>query len=168
MAYDRPNTGKNLVHGFGGGFLLSGDQEINVITANNKQVFVSRDSIKNAGKYLQTQATFSLRYYYRPAIRTKHFFRLSFNKLKIDSTVLVMNPNYFLNNKLSLAYPEFFYSLNYNNIDYVPYPTQGFLFETSILPRGVSAVMHMTQLIARSTEAISFAPKMYFVTQNFG
>ena len=168
MAYDRPNTGKNLIHGFGGGFLLSGQQEIDVITSNNQQIFISRDSIKNAGKYLQTQATFSLRYYYRPAIRTKHFFRFSFNQLKIDSSVLVYNPNYFLNHQLSLVYPEFFYSINYNNIDYVPYPTRGVLFETSILQRGFSANMNMTQLIARSTEAFSFAPKMYFVTQNFG
>jgi hypothetical protein len=168
MAYDRPNTGKNLIHGFGGSFLISGQQEINVLTANNQQVFVSRDTIQNAGKYLQTQASFSLRYYYRPAIRTKHFFRFSFNKLKIDSTVLVLNPNYFLNHKLSLVYPEFFYSMNYNNIDYVPYPTQGFLFETSLLQRGISADMHMTQVIARSTEAFSFAPKMFFVAQNFG
>ena len=168
MAYDRPNTGKNLIHGFGGGFLFSGMQEMDVITTNNQQVFLSRDSIKNAGKYLQTQATFSLRYYYRPAIRTKHFFRFSFNQLKIDSSVLVYNPNYFLNHQLSLVYPEFFYSINYNNIDYVPYPTRGVLFETSILQRGFSADMNMTQLIARSTEAFSFAPKMYFVTQNFG
>jgi outer membrane protein assembly factor BamA len=168
MAYDRPNTGRNLIHGFGGGFLLSGQQQIDLITTNNQQVFVSRDSIQNAGKYLQTMATFSLRYYYRPAIRTKHFFRFSFNQVKIDSTVLVLNPNYFLNHQLSVTYPEFFYSINYNDIDYVPYPTKGFLFETSILQRGVTANMNMTQLIARSTEAISFAPKMYFVTQNFG
>jgi len=168
MAYDRPNTGKNLVHGFGGGFLISGNEQLDVITTNNQQVFIDRDSIKNAGKYLQTQTTFSLRYYYRPAIRTKHFFRISFNQLKIDSTVLIYNPNYFLNHQLSVTYPELFYSLNYNNIDYVPYPTQGFLFETSILQRGFSENMHMTQLIARSTEAFSFAPKMYFVTQNYG
>jgi outer membrane protein assembly factor BamA len=168
MAYDRPNTGKRMIHGFGGGFLLSGLQELDVITTNNQQVFLSRDSIKNAGKYLQTQATVSFRYYYRPAIRTKHFFRFSFNQLKIDSSVLVYNPNYFLNHRLSLVYPEFFYSINYNNIDYVPYPTRGFLFETSLLQRGVTADMNMTQLIARSTEAFSFAPKMYFVTQNFG
>ncbi len=168
MAYDRPNTGKNLVHGFGGGFLLSGLQEINVITSGNKQVFVNRDSLQNAGKYLQTQASFSLRYYYRPAIRTKHYFRLSLNQLKIDSSVLALNPNYFLNNQLSLFYPEFFYILNYNNIDYVPYPTRGFLFETSLTQRGITTDMHMTQLIANSTEAFSFAPKMYFVTQNFG
>jgi len=168
MAYDRPNTGKNLVHGFGGGFLLSGQQEINAITQNNQQVFVSRDSIQNAGKYLQTQATFSLRYYYRPALRTRHFFRVSMNQLKIDSSVLVINPNYFLNHRLSLVYPELFYSINYNDIDYVPYPTRGVLFETSILQRGFSADMNMTQLIAKSSEAFSFAPKMYFVTQNFG
>jgi hypothetical protein len=168
MAYDRPNAGKNLVHGFGGGFLFSGQQEIDMITTNNQQVFVNSDSIKYAGRYLQTQASFSLRYYFRPAIRTKHFFRFSFNQLRIDSTVLVYNPNYFLNNQLSLVFPEFFYSINYNHIDYVPYPTQGFLFETSILQRGFTANMNMTQLIARSTEAFSFAPKMYFVTQNFG
>jgi Surface antigen variable number repeat len=168
MAYDRPNTGKNLIHGFGGGFLISGLSELNVVTTNNQQVFVNRDSIQNAGKYMQTQATFSLRYYYRPAIRTKHFFRVSFNELKIDSAVLFYNPNYFLNHRLSLVYPEFFYSLNYNNIDYVPYPTRGLLFEASILQRGFTADMNMTQLIARSTEAFSFAPKMYFVTQNFG
>ena len=167
MAYDRPNAGKNLVHGFGGGFLFSGQQEIDIITTNNQQVFVNRDSIKYAGKYLQTQASFSLRYYFRPAIRTKHFFRFSFNQLRIDSSVLVYNPNYFLNNQLSLVFPEFFYSINYNHIDYVPYPTKGFLFETSILQRGFTANMNMTQLIARSTEAFSFAPKMYFVTQNF-
>ena len=168
LAYDRPNTGKNLVHGFGGGFLISGSEQLDVTTTNNQQVFVDRDSVKNAGKYLQTQLSFSLRYYYRPAIRTKHFFRISFNKLTIDSTVLLFNPNYFLNQSLSVIYPEFFYSLNYNNIDYVPYPTRGFLFETSIMQRGFSENMHMTQLIARSTEAFSFAPKMYFVSQNFG
>jgi hypothetical protein len=168
MAYDRPNMGKNLIHGFGGGFLISGMTELNVITTNNQQVFVNRDSIKYAGKYMQTLTGFSLRYYYRPAIRTKHFFRLGISQVKIDSSVLVYNPNYFLNNRLSVVYPELFYSLNYNNVDYVPYPTRGLLFETSILQRGFSADMNMTQLIARSTEAFSFAPKMYFVTQNFG
>src|SRR5580704_1162440 len=168
LAYDRPNTGKNMIHGFGGGFLISGLQQLDAITTNNQQVFVNADTLQNAGKYLQTQLTFSMRYYYRPAIRTKHFFRISFNQLKIDSALLMINPNYFLNNRLSVVYPEFFYSINYNNIDYVPYPTRGMLFESSILQRGISADMNMTQLIARSNEAFSFAPKMYFVTQNFG
>lgn len=168
MAYDRPNTGRNLIHGFGGGFLISGQQEIDVTTFNNQQVFMSRDSIKYASKYLQTQTSFSLRYYYRPAIRTKHFFRISFKQLRIDSSVLVYNPNYFLNHQRSLVFPEFFYSINYNQIDYVPYPTKGFLFEASFLQRGLTANMNMTQLTAHSAEAFSFAPKMYFVTENFG
>ena len=148
-------------------FCYPDQQEMDVITTNNQQVFVSRDSIKNAGKYLQTQATFSLRYYYRPAIRTKHFFRFSFNQLKIDSSVLVYNPNYFLNHQLSLVYPEFFYSINYNNIDYVPYPTRGFLFETSILQRGFSADMNMTQLIATVNGSIFLCAENVFCYSEF-
>ncbi len=168
LAYDRPNTGRNLVHGFGGGFLLSGMQELNIITSGNKQVFVNRDSLPNTGRYLQTRTTYSIRYYFRPAIRTKHFFRFSLNQLKIDSSVLVYNPNYFLNGKLAVFYPEFSYTVNYNNIDYVPYPTKGFLFEGGLTQRGISADMNMTQLLAKTFEAFSFAPKMYFVSQNYG
>jgi len=168
MAYDHPNAGKNLVHGFGGGFLLSGLQELNVITTKNQQVFINRDSIPNTGRFLQTRQTYSLRYYYRPAIRTRHFFRLSFNQLRIDSSVLVYNPNYFLNHKLAIFYPEFSYTMNYNNIDYVPYPTHGFLFEGGILQRGLTSDLNMTQLLGKTYEAFSFAPKMYFVSQNYG
>lgn len=168
VAYDRPNTGKNLIHGFGGGFLVSGLQELNIITSGNKQVFVNRDSIPGAGYFMQTRLNFSLRYYYRPAIRTRHFFRLSFNQVKIDSTVLVFNPNYFLNNRLSVFYPEFSYTVNYNDIDYVPYPTRGLLLEGGLVQRGFSPDMFMTQLMGKSYEAFSFAPKMYFVSQDYG
>ncbi len=41
LAYDRPNTGKNLIHGFGGGFLISGQEQVDAITTNNQQVFVN-------------------------------------------------------------------------------------------------------------------------------
>lgn len=168
LAYDRPNTGKNLVHGFGGGFLFSGLQELNVITTNNQQVFINKDSLPNTGHYLQTRATYSLRYYYRPAIKTKHFFALTFNQTKIDSSVLFYNPHYFLNNKLSIFYPELSYVVNYNNIDYVPYPTKGFLFEGGLTQRGFTADMNMTQIIAKTYEAFSLAPKLYFLSQDYG
>ena len=56
---------------------------------------------------MQEQMNFSLRYYYRPGLRTRHFLRLSFNNVKIDSAVLVYNPYYFLNNRRNIFYPEF-------------------------------------------------------------
>ncbi len=168
LAYDKPNTGKELKHGFGGGFLYGGQQELDLATYQNKQVFVNSDSLVNAGKFLLEQMNFSFRYYYRPGLRTRHFLRLSFNNVKIDSSVLLFNPYYFLNNRRNIFYPELSYMIRYNNIDYVPYPTRGFYFEGGLLKRGINADMNMWQLNARTSEAFSFAPKMYFVSEDLG
>lgn len=168
LAYDQPYTGKQLKHGFGGGFKYAGQKELNIITTNNKQVFVNRDSLIGAGKFLREEMNFSLRYYYRPGLRTRHFVRFSFNHVKIDSSVLNYNPVYFLNNKRDIFYPELSYTIRYNNIDYVPYPTRGFFIEGGLLKRGISADMNMWQLNAKTSEAFSFAPKMFLVTENQG
>ena len=117
---------------------------------------------------MQEQMNFSLRYYYRPGLRTRHFLRLSFNNVKIDSAVLVYNPDYFLHNRRNIFYPELSYLIRYNNIDYVPYPTRGFYFEGGLLKRGITAEMNMWQLNTKTSEAFSFAPKMYFVSEDFG
>ncbi|MDP4212235.1 MAG: POTRA domain-containing protein [Bacteroidota bacterium] len=168
LAYDHPDAGKELKHGFGGGFLYAGLQELNVGTALNKQVFVNRDSLSNAGKFMREQMTFSLRYYYRPGLLTRHFLKLSFNNVRIDSAVLNYNPNYFLNNRRNTFYPEFSYLIRYNNIDYVPYPTRGFFMEGGLLKRGITADMNMWQLNVKTSEAFSIAPRMYFVSENLG
>lgn len=168
MAYDHPNTGKELKHGFGGGFQYAGLQELNVATALNKQVFVNRDSLLYAGRFMREQLNFSLRYYYRPGLRTRHFVRLSFNNVRIDSAVLNYNPHYFLNNKRNIIYPELSYLIRYNNIDYVPYPTRGFFIEGGLMKRGLTADMNMWQLQAKTCEAFSLAPKMYFVSEDLG
>lgn len=168
VAYDQPYTGRQLKHGFGGGFQFAGQRELNVVTTENKQVFVNRDSLGYAGKNLLEQLNFSLRYYYRPGLRTRHYVKLSFNHVKIDSAVLNYNPDYFLNRKKNIFYPELSYGIRYNNIDYVPYPTKGFFFEGGLLKRGFSSDMDMWQLNAKTSEAFSFAPKMYFVSENLG
>jgi outer membrane protein assembly factor BamA len=168
VAYDHPNTGKELKHGFGGGFKYSGQQELNVGTTLNKQVFVNRDSLGYAGKFMLEQMNFSFRYYYRPGLRTKHFVRLSFNRASIDSAVQHYNPHYFSGSRRNVFYPELSYIASYNNIDYVPYPTRGFYFEGGLLKRGLGNGMDMWQLNAKTSEAFSFAPKMYFVSDNLG
>jgi outer membrane protein assembly factor BamA len=166
LAYDHPYGGRELKHGFGGGFQYAGQQELNLATVSNKQVFVNRDSLPYTGKFLREQLNFSLRYYYRPGLRTRHFVKLSFNDVRIDSAVLNYNSNYFSGNRRNVFYPELSYSISYNNIDYVPYPTRGFYFEGGLIRRGLTADMNMWQLNAKSSEAFSFAPKMYFVTDN--
>jgi outer membrane protein assembly factor BamA len=168
IAYDKPNAGRELKHGFGGGFLYASQKELNLATSLNKQVFVNSDSLAYAGKFMLEQMSFSLRYYYRPGLRTQHFVRLSFNNVRIDSAVLNYNPNYFLNNRRNIFYPELSYMIRYNNIDYVPYPTNGFFIEGGLMRRGITADMNMWQLNVKTSEAFSFAPKMYFVSENLG
>jgi len=168
LAYDQPYADKTLKHGFGVGFFYTGLKEINAITINNQQFFVNSDTIPYAGKYMREQLAFSLRYYYRPAMRTRHSFRLGFNRLNIDSAVTVTNPNYFSHNKTQIFYPELTYVLNYNNVDYVPYPLKGFLFETGFTRRGINADMNLWQLTLKTNEGIPLARKLYFVSQNMG
>jgi len=168
LAYDQPYADKTLKHGFGAGFLYKQLKELNALTVYNQQYFINTDTIPYAGKYLSQQLSFSLRYYYQPAIKTKHYLRLSYNVVSIDSAVTVFNPNYFSNNQTHVSYPELSYTLNYNNIDYPPYPVKGFLFETGLLRRGITPDMNLWQLYAKTNEGIPLFKKTYFVSQNMG
>jgi len=168
FSYNQPYADKDLKHGFGVGFFYNALKELDAYTIANKQYFLNSDTVQYAGKYLLEQLSFSFRYYYRPGIRTRHFVRFIFNKLSIDSAVTVINSHYFNNDKRTVAYPELSYVMNFNNVDYVPYPLKGFLFETGVLRRGINADMNMSQLYIKTNEGVPVAKRTYFVSQNFG
>ena len=168
FAYDQPYADRTLRHGFGFGFSYAGLKEVNALTQNNQQYFIDSDTIPYAGRFLRDQMTFSLRYYFRPEIKTKHFVRLSFNHVSIDSAVTVWNPHYFNQNRTQVFYPELAYVVNYNDIDYVPYPLRGYYLEAGILHRGINADMNLWQLNVKSAAAWQIWPKTYVVTQNYG
>ncbi|PWT71787.1 MAG: hypothetical protein C5B59_17170 [Bacteroidetes bacterium] len=168
LAYDLPYVGRTLKHGFGVGFFYNGFKEINAATINNQQYFMNSDTIPYAGKYMREQLSFSLRYYYRPALKIRHAFRLGYNRLNIDSSVTIVNPHYFNNNKTQIFYPEFNYALTYNNIDYVPYPLNGFYLQTGFTRKGINSDMNLWQLTAKTYQGFPLWRKTYFVTQNLG
>ena len=58
LAYDQPYADKSLKHGFGVGFGYSELKEIDAITVNNHQQFISADTIPYAVKYLQEAIEF--------------------------------------------------------------------------------------------------------------
>ncbi len=166
LAYTNPYVDKNLKHGFGFSGSYSALKEINALTTNNEQYFVNSDTVSFANKYLSKELAFSLRYYYRPAIRVRHFFRVNFKRVSIDSSVTVFDPYYFSTSKRTIAFPEFIYALNYTNVDYVSYPLKGAMFETGFLKRGINADINLWQVYFKSTESWNIAWKTYFVTQN--
>ncbi|HXB42498.1 MAG TPA: POTRA domain-containing protein [Puia sp.] len=166
IAYDQPYADKSLKNGFGFSIIYSANKELDVATKNNQQYFINADSISYAAKYLDQQFSLSLRYYYRPAIKTKHLFRLNFTNLIIDSSVKVYNPNYLNNNSKQVFYPEASYQLDYANVDYIAYPLQGVTAGGALVKRGINSAMNLWQLNLQSSESFSLASKTYFSTQN--
>jgi len=166
IAYDQPYADKSLKHGFGFSIIYSENNQIDAITTNNQQYFINSDSIGYAGKFLSTQFSLSLRYYYRPAIKTKHLFRIGFNSIKIDSAVTVYNPDYLNNGKRQVTYPEASYQVDYTNVDYIAYPLKGITVGGVFLKRGTNSDMNLWQLNLQSSESFQLASKTYFSTQN--
>jgi outer membrane protein assembly factor BamA len=167
LAYDQPYADKSLKHGFGFTFIYAAQKQMDAFTTSNEQYFIKADTISYAGKYLSEQYTFSLRYYYRPALKTKHLIRFGINKISIDSALTVYNPNYFSNNKRQVFFPEISYVLNYTDVDYVPYPLKGITIETGFLRRGINSDMNLWQAYFKNSLSWPIAHKLYFTTQNW-
>ena len=162
LYYNQPYTDKALKHGFGFGFSYAQLKELDAFTAGNSQGFINSDTIGYAGKWLSQQFSVSARYFYRPGLKVRHFFGLSFADTKIDSAVTVWNAHYFNNGKREVAYPELSYSFNYTDVDYVSYPLNGVIFETGFLKRGIDPNMNLWQFYVKLTRSWPLARKWWF------
>ncbi len=166
--YDQPYADKSLKNGFGGSFSYAALKEINVSTELNKQIFLNADSLNLSHKYLIEQWSGYLSYFYRPAIKTRHSLRIGILGVKLDSAVVISNPKYFNNPSHRIIYPELSYSLEYQNVNYVPYVLTGFMGDVNFLKRGISQDMNLWQLTGRFTKGWSLGWKSYFGLQGFG
>jgi outer membrane protein assembly factor BamA len=167
FSYEQPYADKTLKHGYGVSVSYSGLKEINHITLNNEQKYYPTDTAKKdfSKRFMNEQFNLSLSYSYRPAIRTRHAFRLSYNTNKIDSVVRTKNPEYFPDGKLLIHYPEASYSIEYNNIDWVAYPLKGFIGDANITRKGVTSDMDLWMLSARGTRGWEVGKKLYYGLQ---
>lgn len=166
LYYNQPYADKSLKHGFGMGFTYAQLKEVDAFTANNQQGFINADTISYAGKYLSEQLSFSLRYFYRPGLKIRHFLGFNLAHTKVDSAVTVWNAHYFNNGKTAVTYPELTYILNYTDVDYVAYPLKGIIFETGITRRGIDRDMNLWQLYAKITRSWQLGRKWWFGIQN--
>jgi outer membrane protein assembly factor BamA len=150
LQYEQPFVDRALKSGFNVRFLFSQQHELNYKTDLSKQLFYKQDEF--VMKIIKAEAA----YLYRPAIKTKHVFRLSYTQEEVSDTILKLNPNYFSNHATRVAFPELSYTLEYFNADYLSYPLRGFMGDFSIAQRGFSQDMHMTQLEFHSTYSHPF------------
>ncbi len=130
IRYENPFIDKHLKHGINIGFSYSRTHEINFATEFNKQKF-----LKVPDEFLVKNLSIDLGYSYRPAIKTRHHFRLYYSDVSVKDTVLLSNPNFFPGGLKRVRLPGIGYSIEHFNVDYIPYPLKGVYVDARIYKR---------------------------------
>jgi outer membrane protein assembly factor BamA len=155
LRYNLPFFEKTLKHGFNIGALYASQKEVNYATGDNKQLFFKLDEITKKAM------RFELTYSYRPDVRSRHYFRVSYNDESVADTVLKINPLYYPGSRTRLTFLDFNYQYKYYNVDYIPYPTRGFQMEGNLYNR-VPFDISFWQASARAVYAIPIRPATSF------
>jgi outer membrane protein assembly factor BamA len=159
--YDQPYADKTLKHGYKLSFSYAANKEFNYATINNQQQFT--DSLSG----VKTLAG-SIEYNYRPGLRTFHTLKLGYTHMIIDDDVLKLNPKYFKSGVNNLNIPEISYTLRHFNVDYIPYPTTGWMGEVSLSKKGIHTYTEMWQLSAKYNRAFDLGSRWSFNWESKG
>lgn len=120
LEYSRPYVDRAQKHGFG----------IKVFTSRNEEWFYKTDSNKwqfarTPGSYITSAFEASGSYTYRPAYASRHMLELRYRNQHVQDTVLLINPNYFLDGKKQQQLMEFIYRYELNMVDNWNYSLTG-------------------------------------------
>lgn len=155
--YGRPYIDKSMKWGLNFGFQLGNNREVNYNTINNKQVF-----FKDTNNYVRSFSKSFAELTYRRAIRTTHRFGIALTEERITDTIAALNPSYFKNGRDKIIFPEFYYLMNYFDVDYIPYPLKGYLGEVYFVKKGFNNVIDLWQINAKASGSWEIANKTYF------
>jgi outer membrane protein assembly factor BamA len=157
LSYDRPYIDKTMKWGINSGFAIGRNREVNYNTIYDKQVF-----FKDTNNFVRTFFRAFGEATYRPAIKTRHRFGISYTVETITDTIVSLNPAYFTNERNRISFPEFYYLMNYSDVDYNPYPLKGYIVELYLAKRGLNNVINMWLLSAKASGSWEIAKKTYF------
>jgi outer membrane protein assembly factor BamA len=157
--YKQPNADKSLKYGFDVGFAYERNKEISYFTDSNKQKFY-KDETRYLSKVFRTDVALI----YRPKVRTWHYLRIGYTSLSVDTSIITLNSKFFPDGSTTLRYPEIAYSIDHNNVDYIPYPTKGVTVSASLIKKGLTQAMNLWQLNATATYTIPILERsqLYF------
>jgi outer membrane protein assembly factor BamA len=155
--YQLPFFDKKLRKGIQIGLQYSTQKELNFITEDNKQVFVRKDNVVRES--FRVEATYS----YRPDVRQRHYFRVSYNQEHIDDTILMLNPVYYPTLRTTARFIDFNYQFKYYNTDYIPYPSRGWMLEANLYSRLIQKNLGLWQASARAVYVIPIDPEKRFL-----
>ncbi len=132
------------------------NHEVTYNTINDKQV-----AYKNNNEFVHSFFRTGMRVSYRRAIKTKHTFGVSYNYDNVDDTLFHLNPSYSAQKKV-VRFPELSYTMRHNNVDFIPYPRDGYIAELGLIKRGFTQDMNLWQLTAKASGWWPLSHKYYF------
>lgn len=161
--YKQPNADKSLKYGFDIGFAYERNKELSYFTDSNKQKF-----FKDENRFLSRMFRSDIALIYRPKIKTWHYFRIGYISMSVDTSITRLNPGFFPDGSTKLSYPEITYSIDHNNVDYIPYPTKGVTVTASIQKKGFTKAMNLWQLNTTASYTIPVFEKSQIHLQATG
>jgi outer membrane protein assembly factor BamA len=156
--YELPYIDKALKYGVRVGFSYMNNTEVNYATDNNEQMFYPHPDSPSVG-IVAKQWVGNIDFTYRPGLRTRNTLRIAYIKQQVDPAIIHLNPKYFADQSTTLSFPEISYKLEYQNVDYIPYPQNGLQGEAGLLKRGFNKDFSMWQLHAKGSKHGFLSPK---------
>lgn len=157
LSYDRPYIDKAMKWGINTGFAIGRNREVNYNTIHDKQVF-----FKDTNNFVRSFFKVFGEATYRPAIKTRHRFGVSYTIETVTDTIVTLNPSYFTKGRDKVKFPEFYYLMNYMDVDYNPYPLKGYIVELYFAKRGLNKIINMWLVSAKASGSWEIAKKTYF------
>jgi outer membrane protein assembly factor BamA len=137
VSYMRPYVNKDQTHGIGVVANVAQSRETYYNTISDKLVFAGAYT----GDVIWRAADVGIRYVYRPAYATRHFFQLSYAFVQVGDTVVRLNRDYFTQGSNTAKYMELLYRFEYNRVDNWSYPLVGFkLVNYAVMRQGFEGV----------------------------
>ena len=163
MNYDRFYFDKQLKWGAKIGLALGKNHEVSYNTINNKEIF-----LKDTNDYIHSFFKTNFELTYRPAIKTRHRFGIGYTVEKVEDTIVKLNPAYFTSERNKIRFPEIYYTINYSDVDYIPYPLKGFEAQASISKKGFNNIVNVWELSWNTGNYWEVLPKWYFSLNTMG
>jgi outer membrane protein assembly factor BamA len=138
------------------GIAAGRNREVNYMTQDDKLM-----AVKNEDRYMRSYFNWFAEVNYRPAIKTKHSLGIGYGSENVADTVSSLNPD-FSHGRNSIRYPELAYRMTYFDVDFIPYPTKGFIAEVSLRKKGWGTPLNLWQLTAKGSKTWPVGQKYFF------
>ena len=128
------------------GFDYGNNRAVDYKTDHNKLVPLKTPDDDFVHSFVKAYAEIN----FRKEMKTTHTLGIGFSRDNVADTVYQLNPEYNFDQDRK-GFGDIYYRVAYANVDFIPYPTKGYLATASITKKGLGSDMNLWQLTAKTS-----------------